>query len=167
MRIPLLFLICPFAASAQDISFNFNDGSTTAYPVSAVRSAKFIGDDLHAFLWDGTVLTGIRNFDPASFTTNVPSVKQESAALVLYPNPTRDGLTVSFAVHAAGPTEVEIVDAKGAVVAEVQHGTLPVGTHTVMWNGAGLSGERVVAGVYQCRVVQSSGMSSEQVILQR
>ena len=166
MRILALLLISPLAASAQDISFNFNDGSTAAYPVSALRSAKFSGDDLHAFLWDGTILTGIRSFDPASFTTGLPPIKVDEAALTIYPNPTHDGLTLSFAVQATGQVKVEITDAKGAVVATIQNGTLPAGWHSMTWNGSGLSGTRLTAGAYQCRVIQPSGTSTQQVILQ-
>ena len=167
MRIAALFFICPIATSAQDISFNFNDGSMAAYPVSALRSAKFIGNDLHAFLWDGTILTGIRSFDPASFTTGLPSIRVDEAAFTVYPNPTRDHVTLSFTVNATGPVKVEVIDAKGAAIADVHSGTIAAGKQMMLWNGTDFSGQRVAAGPYQCRIVQRSGTTTQQVIVQR
>jgi hypothetical protein len=77
------------------------------------------------------------------------------SALVLYqnaPNPFRSATRVRFGLPDPGPVLIEIFDIRGARVASLVNARLPVGYHTVVWDGRDDRGRRAAAGVYFYRM---------------
>jgi hypothetical protein len=68
------------------------------------------------------------------------------------PNPFAAATTIRFALPAAGPVRLELLDVTGRVVRRIAEGSMAAGTHTLDWNGADASGHPVPAGVYWARL---------------
>jgi len=64
------------------------------------------------------------------------------------PNPTRDGLTIPFALPTRSKVELGIYDLAGRFVTRVIRGERDAGYHNVTWNLTDQRGRRVANGVY-------------------
>jgi hypothetical protein len=69
-----------------------------------------------------------------------------------YPNPTRGAATVSFSLDETGPVQLAVYDVMGRKVATLVDQDLPPGTHEVVWQGRGRSGQALASGVYFVRL---------------
>jgi FlgD Ig-like domain/Matrixin len=58
------------------------------------------------------------------------------------------GMTVQFAVPAAGPATVQVYNVMGQTVATLADGYLEAGQHSLAWDGRDTNGNRVASGVY-------------------
>jgi hypothetical protein len=63
------------------------------------------------------------------------------------PNPSRDGVAVSFRLLEASAVRLDVYDVLGRRVASLVDGPMPAGTHRVAWDGEGVS-----AGLYVVRL---------------
>ncbi|MBI5709213.1 MAG: T9SS type A sorting domain-containing protein [Candidatus Eisenbacteria bacterium] len=71
----------------------------------------------------------------------------------VYPNPTTEGMLVTFTLPNADPARIEIVDATGRRVSSRQVGAMGVGQHQL-----DLRRERFAPGIYWVRLVQGDRM---------
>jgi subtilisin family serine protease len=69
-----------------------------------------------------------------------------------FPNPARDGCSVSFALPAAGPVRIEAMDLAGRRVRTLLDGPLAEGAHEIRWDGTAAGGRRVAPGLYFLRL---------------
>jgi hypothetical protein len=58
------------------------------------------------------------------------------------------GNGISFALTAAGPCRVEVLDASGRTVAVLADGWSAAGRHALSWNGRSDSGAETPPGIY-------------------
>lgn len=172
MRIPyLLLLLLPSTAFSQHAYFHFTDGSSLTFPIGEIRSTGFIGDAMHLSLWDGTShawdLADIARYQ---FTDISTTVGEEAAAPIgihaLYPNPSQGEFRIGFHVDAPGEVLIEVLDARGRLVATVQHRHFPRGEHAVSWNGTGPDGRALGSGAYLCRISQGAYAVSQPLIIE-
>lgn len=117
-------------------------GHTAIYDPIGDRMVVFGGwDELHqsqetfALSWTQTVSVEPRS--GLSLRFDLP-----------WPNPTRTGCTLTFAVPAAGRGTLDIFDVNGRRVRRLASGWLTAGTHTLAWNGCDDAGRALGAGVY-------------------
>lgn len=68
------------------------------------------------------------------------------------PNPSREAVTFDLALPKDAHVGLEVFDAQGRRIAEVQRGTMGAGYHRVAWSGRDESGQRVSAGVFFARL---------------
>jgi hypothetical protein len=173
MRTLLLLTLAfgPLLAQAQNVFFNFTDGSTVSYPITEVRSTDFEGGNMRVFLWDGTSyswsMSSLANYQFNASATSVAEANTTLSALEVYPNPTSGEVTIGFEVHGEGEVNVEVLDLRGAVVRVVHRGKLPAGAQRLRWDGHDAKGQPVASGNYLCRVVQGPRAATKQVIVQR
>jgi hypothetical protein len=133
-------------------------------------------------LHDGTILvTGGTtsndygtNFNPVAGTTcflytPVTGIKEEPAysgqpgAFRLeqnYPNPFNPSTTITYQVSDIGYLKLAVYDILGREVAVLAEGQVPVGTHSVTWNGSGMAG-----GVYFCRLEAGAFVQTRKMLL--
>jgi DNA-binding beta-propeller fold protein YncE len=68
------------------------------------------------------------------------------------PNPMMSATTISFALPRDATTRVSVMDVSGRVVATLQNGPASAGRHAITWDGTGVDGRHVAAGLYFVRV---------------
>jgi len=66
------------------------------------------------------------------------------------PNPAHGVVTLSYALPREASVEIVACDVQGRRVATLQHGTMPAGRHTVVWEAA--ANQRLAAGMYYLRL---------------
>lgn len=81
-------------------------------------------------------------------TSTPPAQRAASHFESVAPNPFNPSTEIRFAVGAAGPVRVEVVDARGRLVRVLLDGERPVGSHTLRWDGRDASGMAASSGVY-------------------
>jgi hypothetical protein len=90
-----------------------------------------------------TVIAPAGGVDVDPGPAGIPGFALLSAA----PNPFREGQTIQFQMGARGRVDLEIYDARGALVREQPLGVLEAGPRQATWSGQGLP-----AGLYLVRV---------------
>lgn len=126
--------------------------------------------------WDGTgdFLEGetedylIAVFDAAG---SAPALRGEAAPRLQLapasPNPFAPATTISWVQASAGPVSVTVHDIQGRVVARLAQGERAVGQHTVPWDGTGVDGRIVQAGMYVLRVETGGQVRTQKLIRSR
>jgi len=66
----------------------------------------------------------------------------------VYPNPFNPTLKVRFSLEAGGDVAIDVFDAQGRRVRNLNAGFLGAGTHEVVWDGADDRGRTVASGLY-------------------
>jgi hypothetical protein len=113
--------------------------------------------------------TPIEMVDPAA----LPDGSRRPTRLALYPpqpNPLTlagGGTALRFDLPAETMVHLGIYDVGGRLVRGLVDGPMPAGSHTVAWNGADPSGERVAGGVYFTVLRAGGKRFSERVLIIR
>ncbi|MEW6754937.1 MAG: FG-GAP-like repeat-containing protein [Candidatus Latescibacterota bacterium] len=103
--------------------------------------------------WDGT---------PPAAATAHPSAPR---LLPAYPNPFNPHTTLSVEVPGAAATvDLRIYDTLGRPVRSLLLGSLPSGTHAVVWDGRDDAGATVACGVYLCRLQAGRASQVQKVV---
>ncbi len=69
-----------------------------------------------------------------------------------WPNPARAAVAFDLALPEAGAVGLDVFDAQGRRVAQVQSGAMAAGHHRLAWSGHDEAGHRVAAGVFFARL---------------
>ena len=84
------------------------------------------------------------------------------------PNPASTKCALSFLLAAGAPVRVDIHDIHGALVRRLlPERALPVGAHTVIWDGLTDGGRRAKSGLYFARVHAGSAEATTRIVLGR
>ena len=73
---------------------------------------------------------------------------------VIYPNPTRDGITIDYEIAEdmmAGKVSIKVYDVTGRVIGNLVNETLEPGRYSTAWNGRHENGTPVSRGIYYIR----------------
>ncbi len=82
-----------------------------------------------------------------------------------FPNPTRAGVTLRFALPVAGSPEIDVFDTLGRRVRALSPGPLDAGAHEITWPGFDDGGGKAAAGVYWARVRAAGQSLTRKVIV--
>jgi hypothetical protein len=89
-------------------------------------------------------------------TTDVdPAAKPLPRVTRLYgnlPNPFNPTTTIRFDLHVVAEVTLSVYDLNGRLVRVLQHGAMPAGSHSVIWDGRNDKGATVPSGIYLCRM---------------
>ncbi|MBN1183137.1 MAG: T9SS type A sorting domain-containing protein [Bacteroidales bacterium] len=69
-----------------------------------------------------------------------------------YPNPFNPTTTIAFEISVPGETTVDIYNSKGQKVTRLLNEELPIGKHSVIWDGTDMKGNKVSSGIYFYRI---------------
>jgi lamin tail-like protein/flagellar hook capping protein FlgD len=154
---------------------------------NAVRVAGSVGNN--SFQWreldvfaDGTeahYYLRIRMADnqniwtgPVYVTYQVPPVSvgdlpssDHGITLAAHPNPTREGLTVEFAMPRDDMGSIVLYDLSGRRVRTLRTGTLAAGPNSLTWDGLAENGTRPSAGIFFLRLESGAGRVESKVLL--
>ena len=155
---------------AQNVHFNFNDGTQQSYALQDVRKTTFTDDVMNLHLIDGTIYSwNVSTIGHYQFDELVTGIGTQAAALApmkVYPNPTTGSLFVEYALEADAPVSLEVRDMQGRTVRTMELGTRPEGTHTAQWDGLDSDGHSAAAGTYLCRIITPRVQMSRTFIIQ-
>ncbi len=97
--------------------------------------------------------------------TAVNSEKLFTRFLEIFPNPVSAEANIRFALEKSAPVQLEIFSSTGARVYARDLGWLAAGEHQVRWDGRSVSGMRLAAGLYLCRLLLGGEMRTATCIL--
>jgi len=84
-----------------------------------------------------------------------------------YPNPFHQGTTFRFNLPKTMAVSLDIYNLKGQKVRSLFKGSVPKGSHSVIWNNQNDNGEKVASGVYLYRLTTSERTLTKQMLLLR
>ncbi len=82
-----------------------------------------------------------------------------------YPNPFNPSTQISFALPVASHVELEVFNVLGQRVTTLVNGDMPVGVHTVTWDGRNDDGSTVSSGVYFYRVAADNFVATKKMMM--
>jgi|GEM_PF-4678625 len=68
-----------------------------------------------------------------------------------YPNPFNPQTAIAFSLPKSSEVKLEVFDLLGRSVVTLKDGSMPAGTHTIIWDGRDRTGQTVSSGVYLYR----------------
>ena len=117
-------------------------------------------------------MTGIEFwFDNIGIVDILSSVGQNNllmkydTQITSYPNPSREGTTISYFVQKPGPAEISMYDLSGKKIRTLVDGFTSAGLHTLTWDGRNEHGTMVEDGIYLCRYVSGETIQASKIIL--
>jgi hypothetical protein len=134
-----------------------NTGSSSTFDVVWNGSAVpfTLGNSAAAsFLWQG----------PVSVHRTKMTTQASSASVKAFSGPFASATRIKVVLTKNTDADLVICDSRGNVVASLMHGMQSQGTHEIVWNGSGVSGSPVSAGVYVVKL-HAEGLSIAQRIL--
>jgi hypothetical protein len=87
-----------------------------------------------------------------------PFARHGFALAAPVPNPSPDGVAVTFTVPTATSLQLSVHDARGRTLRVLAAGTLDAGVYTRAWNGLTTDGNRAPAGLYFLRLAAPGGI---------
>jgi len=127
------------------------------FVVSSVGD-PLLSQTIHMTLYAGTAATGAPELD-----ASLAGYELAQNA----PNPVVDRTSISFALPREDRVFLGVFDVAGRLVATLDSGVLPAGSHTVRWDGRSGSGAPVPSGVYFYRLRTGLGELSKRMTLVR
>ena len=99
---------------------------------------------------------------PAVFLDVADATSSFGSSVTLSPNPVVGGgdAHLRFALLQGGAVQVQVIDMAGRVVTQIGEERLSAGTHELPLSTQGLPG-----GVYQVRLVSSSGTATQKLVV--
>ncbi|MCX6135451.1 MAG: T9SS type A sorting domain-containing protein [Ignavibacteriales bacterium] len=97
----------------------------------------------------------------------VSSVPVSFALEQNYPNPFNPGTTVKFRVPEKSPVQIVIYNLQGQRIRTLVDAVLEPGSFNTTWDGRSDTGELVSSGIYICRMVARSFVSTQKMMLVR
>lgn len=82
-----------------------------------------------------------------------------------FPNPFGSATQIGFEVGQPSAVRVVVYDLMGRQVSILQDGFLPAGSHSVVWDGRGASGDAVASGIYFYRLETPFGSLTRRMVL--
>ena len=93
----------------------------------------------------------------------IDPVIQKTSLLSVFPNPTREQLTASFAVHRTQRIRIAVYDASGREISCLADRPFELGFHSVAWDGKDGGGGRAAVGIYLLRFETASGNTTRKI----
>ncbi len=131
---------------------------------------KFVASDLNS---GSIVEAAVDDFDLLAQFTEFSSAPETAGGVLRYAlhgstsNPIVGATEFRFQVPVATEVELALFDVSGRAVAMLAKGSFRPGAHTVAWDGKGLSGQPVAAGVYYARLHAGEYTATRPVVLSR
>lgn len=116
-----------------------------------IASVKYYG----LLVFDDTPILSIKKENPMVQTKNIS----------IYPNPTHSSSTISFSIENNSRVEVEFYNQIGELVKTIDKGQLNKGTHKFVWQGKDEQNNKVLPGMYICKIRINEQMMTKPFIV--
>ena len=158
--------------AGSDTWVNAGIAMSSAYEPSA---SGIIGNKLYSF--GGTIGSGPIDPPPFEWTylatyngiVDKKSVNVGNTAITLknMPNPMNGRTRIDYQVKANGNVKLAMYSLSGRLVKTLVNGTKKAGVYKTEWNGRDNKGNKVVAGIYICKLVNGGKMISKKITVIR
>jgi hypothetical protein len=166
--IAIMILVCFKFLNAQQnqINFELNDGSQSAYQLSDVRKIDFNGQFQNLHLTDGSVYSWEMNsihkfsFDQSTGTEQL-LLAGNNMDIVVFPNPSNGFLNIRFQLPVDETIRISLLNMEGKELAVIRQNTFSKGEHNLTYNASSIS-----AGHYFIRISGSAFDIHKKIIIQ-
>ncbi len=101
----------------------------------------------------------------------VPEPVTQTKLGVIYPNPTKEGITINYEVAAnelnGGKVSIQVYDVTGRVIGNIVNEKLEPGRYSATWNGRYENGGSVSRGIYYIRFEAGKNIEIKRIMLVR
>jgi hypothetical protein len=134
----LLLLSCSSFCLAQTDSMLVEkmDGTIRGYPITLINQISFSG-----------IPTSVQEQELMQNVLSSFTLCQN------YPNPFNPSTTIQYSVPKAGEVEARVFDIQGRLIRSLSKSYQQAGTHSLVWDSRGISGNFVASGTYFCQVL--------------
>lgn len=157
------------SVSAQDMTLNFIDGSDLVFATNDIENILFSGDLMQVNSINGdqfnTNISVLVNytFDNLGLVTgNDDQREMVSVPLKTYPNPTFSELRITLSMPLATVKLVEVITVDGKLIRSWPQPEQA----DIVWDLTDANGNQVSSGVHLCRVVTTSEVYSQTIVVQ-
>lgn len=152
--------------SAQNVHFNYNDGTSKSFSLSTIRKITFTNENMNVILHDGNThsktiseLSYFKFDENSSAIGELPSKTQESIVNI-YPNPTNGIINVDFSVNEKDDFVIEVYDMSGKLILSEKYNYQQLGIHH-----SSINLNEFEKGAYLCVVKNSTRKISKKLII--
>ena len=152
---------------AQNIHFNYTNGSSANYNLEDVRKITFDLDVKNLYLWDGSIyswnVSTIENYNYEESPANIQELLNNANAwdFSVSPNPTNTILNIHFNLPKADEVLIGLFDMKGKLILEKNLGSKAAGEYQEI-----LDLTNIPQGTYICRTSGIQNIITKKVIKQ-
>jgi hypothetical protein len=152
---------------AQNIHFNYTNGSSANYNLEDVRKITFDLDVKNLYLWDGSIyswnVNTIDNFNYEESSSNIQEMLNNANAwnFSVSPNPTNTILNIHFNLPMADEVLIGLYDMNGKLILEKNLGSKVTGEYQEI-----LDLTNIPQGTYICRTSGVQNIITKKVIIQ-
>ena len=138
MIIAGVFLIALKVSQAQNVYFNFSDGTTATFAMEEMRKVDFNADVMNVYLWNGSVyawnVSVINSFEPEPNPAGVEDVQPAFNAMdiLLFPNPSGGDVLLRYNLPKEDEIHYALFDAGGKLITESKLGIQAAGDYQQM-----------------------------------
>jgi len=150
---------------AQNIHFNYTDGSSANYNLEDVRKITFEADVMNLYLWDGSIyswnVSTIGNYNYEEASSNIQELLNNVNAwnFSVSPNPTNTILNINFNLPKADEVLIGLYDMNGKLIIEKNLGSKVAGEYQEL-----LDLTTIPQGTYICRTSGVQNIITKKVI---
>ena len=116
------------------------------------------------FVWSLEAVDAPSDTTATHISDGNPDIPDQFVIDAPYPNPFMEEVHFRIGLPEAGAVRVNVFDIQGRQVASLVEQTLASGYHQFSWNGSGISGATLPAGVYFLRVTGDTFMETKKVV---
>jgi hypothetical protein len=103
--------------------------------------------------------------DACPDTSSTNSAPREFDSFRSYPNPFNPTTQIAFVLDHQQHVTVELFDVLGRRVRRLVCGNMPVGHHSIRWDGRDEVGQNVCSGIYFCRMTVGNATVTKKLVL--
>ncbi|MDP6528584.1 MAG: T9SS type A sorting domain-containing protein [Gemmatimonadota bacterium] len=153
--------VCTDSAGTSASSLNTNTFDFTLHSSETIPAADSpTGTEI-------TLTMDVLGHGTPNVSSTMPTDGAATRSLSVWPNPAGGDVSIRFGMNRTDVEAIDVVDVRGRRVALLGTGSSADDSHTIQWNGIGLTGERVLSGVYFVRVRDAQGIVARRVVMLR
>ena len=141
----------------------------SAVQITAEFDAGGLEQDVYTSEIEAVNIRGDKVLIPVQMTVNDPAgielLPENKPTLTVFPNPFRDQVHINIELNVGEQISLDIIDQNGRLILNVFDGYVHRGRTVFSWDGCDEKGNRLVEGIYYCRMKSGSGSSIAKLLL--
>ncbi|MDP8202413.1 MAG: T9SS type A sorting domain-containing protein [Candidatus Tenebribacter burtonii] len=105
------------------------------------------------------------SFYPEEQDPNTTLVARDILSVTNFPNPFNPTTTISFNLTAESNVDIAVYNVKGQKVKQLMNEQLPVGQHSIEWNGKDSNNKATASGIYFYKISAGKSTSMKKMLL--
>jgi flagellar hook assembly protein FlgD len=89
----------------------------------------------------------------------------DTKLISINPNPISNNADVNFSISNNASVRIDVIDALGNIVAQIDNGQYIPGAYTIQWTARDNAGNELPSGSYTCRLVSGSVTSAIPMVI--